>query len=155
MVDPTPAPAPAAEPPEAAPTALELLEETVEVGRRRIETGRVRVRTRTIERPVQLDESLTQERVEVFRVKIGRQVDDMPPIREEDGVTIVPVVEEVLVVERRLMLVEEVHLRRVHHTEKYQEVVTLRSQEAVIERDGVIVEPTAVDGVDRLPSTRE
>ena len=44
------------------------------------------------------------------------------------------IVEEVLVVERRLLLKEEVHVRRVRSTERHQESVTLRHQEAVVTR---------------------
>ena len=39
-----------------------------------------------------------------------------------------------VVVERRLVLKEEIHLRRVRTTERYRETVTLREQHAVIER---------------------
>jgi hypothetical protein len=39
-----------------------------------------------------------------------------------------------LVVERRLMLKEEIHIKRVRTTERHQEKVTLRSQEAVVTR---------------------
>jgi stress response protein YsnF len=61
-------------------------------------------------------------------------VDDVPPVRQEGDVTIVPVVEEILVVERRLVLKEEVRIRRVERSEKYQDEVTLHKQEAVVSR---------------------
>jgi stress response protein YsnF len=44
------------------------------------------------------------------------------------------VVEEVLRIERLLILKEEVRIRRVKGTERYQERVTLRKQEAVVNR---------------------
>ena len=114
--------------------ALPLLAEELTVDRQRRDTARVQVHVRTTERSVQVDEALTQERVEVTRVPIGRMVERMPPVREEDGVTIIPVVEEVLVVERRLVLREEVHLRRYRTVEKHEETVVLRQQEASVER---------------------
>lgn len=58
----------------------------------------------------------------------------MPPVREEGDTTIVSVVEEVVVIERRLMLKEEIHITRVHLTEHHRETVMLREQEAVITR---------------------
>jgi stress response protein YsnF len=58
----------------------------------------------------------------------------MPAIREEGETIVVPVVEEVLVVERRLVLKEEVRIRRVRSTERHQERVTLRRQEAAVNR---------------------
>jgi len=51
-----------------------------------------------------IDEELTQVRVEIERVPIDRAVDVVPPIRQEGDITIIPVVEEIVVVERRLVL---------------------------------------------------
>ena len=81
-----------------------------------------------------VDELLEQEKIEVEHVPIGRQVEVMPSIRQEGDVTIIPVVEEVLKVERHLVLKEEVHIRRIKQTERYQESITLRRQEAEITR---------------------
>jgi stress response protein YsnF len=50
--------------------------------------------------------------VEIGRVPVGRPVDTMPPVRQEGDTTIVPVVEEIIVVGRRLILKEEVRIRR-------------------------------------------
>jgi stress response protein YsnF len=43
-------------------------------------------------------------------------------------------VEEAVVIERRLVLKEEVHIRRIRETQNYQQRVVLRRQEAVITR---------------------
>ena len=81
-----------------------------------------------------IDELLARETVEIERTPIGQHVDAMPAVREEDDTIVVPIVEEVLVVERRLFLKEEVRIRRVRSTERHQETVTLRHQEAVVTR---------------------
>jgi hypothetical protein len=107
--------------------------EDVSVERRKIERN-VRVHIQTVSHEHLIDETLTQERVEVERVAIGRPVDAVPPVREEGDTTIVSVVEEVLVVERRLILKEEIRLRRVRTAEQHRETVTLRQQDVVIER---------------------
>ena len=65
---------------------------------------------------------------------IGRPVDAVPPVRQEGNTTVFSVVEEVVVVERRLVLKEEIRLRRMQTTERHRESVTLREQDAVIER---------------------
>ena len=69
-----------------------------------------------------------------LRIAVGLPVDAVPPVREEGDITVIPVVEEVLVVERRLVLKEEIHLRRVRTIKQHRETVTLREQHAVIER---------------------
>ena len=58
-------------------------------------------------------------------IPVGLQVDAM---RQEDNTAIVPIVEEVLVVERRLMLKEEVRITSVRTTDR-REKVMLRHQE--------------------------
>lgn len=90
-----------------------------------------------------VDELLSREQVEVERVAIDKPIDAMPSVREEGDSIIVPVVEEVLRIERLLILKEEVRIRRVKGTERYQERVTLRKQEAVVTRlslDGTTAE---------------
>jgi stress response protein YsnF len=107
--------------------------EDVSIERRKVERD-VRVQVHTVSHDHLIDESLAHEKVEIERVAIGRPIDAMPPIREEGDTTVISVVEEVLVVERRLILKEEIRLRRVRTTEQHRETVTLREQQAVIER---------------------
>jgi uncharacterized protein (TIGR02271 family) len=113
---------------------IPLAAEELAVARRTVETGRLRVARITHEREQLVDEMLARETAEISRVPIGREVETMPAVREEDGITIIPIVEEVLVVERRLFLKEEVRIRRARTTERHRESVRLRYQEAVVTR---------------------
>jgi uncharacterized protein (TIGR02271 family) len=115
-------------------STLPLLAEEVAVSKHIVETGRVQVARVTHEREQLIDELLARETVEIKRTRIGQHVDAMPPVREEGDTIVVPIVEEVLVVERRLFLKEEVRIRRARSTERHQETVTLRHQEAVVTR---------------------
>src|SRR3954469_10992053 len=94
-------------PEEPRPERLELVEERLEVGKREVERGRVVVRTRVEAREEGAEVDLTQEEIGVERVPVGRPVEAPPPVREEDGVLIVPVLEERLVVTTELVLKEE------------------------------------------------
>lgn len=114
---------------------IPVVEERLVTGKRRIETGRVRVRTIVEEEHQTVREPLSRDHVEVERVAMNVEVDEIPPVREEGGVTIVPVVREVLVVTKKLILTEEVRLTRRTQVEESAEAVTLRVQRAVIERD--------------------
>ena len=116
------------------PETLRLLAEELLVGTEWRETGRVRVQVVTRQREEDIEVPLAKETVEVERVLINRPIDAMPAVREEDGVTIMPVVEEVVTIHRQLMLKEELHVRRIHATEIHRERVTLRRQEAVVTR---------------------
>jgi uncharacterized protein (TIGR02271 family) len=117
---------------------LPLLEEALLVGKRRVETGRVRVSVATDTEERLVRETLRTERAEVERVAVGRELADgegAPAIRqEEDGTVVVPVLEEILVVERRLVLREEIRLRLVTIDETVEQPVTLRRQRAEVER---------------------
>ena len=115
---------------------LRLHAEEVSVARRTVE-GRVQVHVHTVTREHAVDEALAHERVEVERVAIGRPVDAIPPDRQEGDTTVISVVEEVVVIQRQLVLREEVRLRRVRVTERHRETVSLRAQEAVVERSGL------------------
>jgi len=126
---------------EAGETVLPLLAEEVAVTKRVVETGRVQVERITHEREQLIDELLSRETAEIERVRVGQPVDTMPAVREEGDTIVIPIVEEVLVVERRLFLKEEVRVRRVHSTQRHQERVTLRHHEAVVTR--LPVEPPA------------
>jgi uncharacterized protein (TIGR02271 family) len=113
---------------------LKLNEEELQTAKKTVVTGRVQVSTITREHEALVDEMLSSEHVEIERTPVGKAIDAIPAIREEGDVTIVPVVEETLVLRRQLVLKEEVRIRRVHDTERYQERVTLRKQEAVVTR---------------------
>jgi uncharacterized protein (TIGR02271 family) len=119
---------------EARQTVIPLFEEQLAVTRQVIPTARVQVSRVTHSHEELVDELLSREKVEVERVPIDQLVETMPPVREEGDYLIIPVVEEVLKIERVLVLKEEVRIRRVQHTERYQERVTLRRQQAVVNR---------------------
>jgi uncharacterized protein (TIGR02271 family) len=123
-----------AEADQAADSKLSLVAEELQVGKETVETGRLRVSKQTHTRDALVDENLLHERAEIERVPIGRQIFEMPAIRQEGETTIVPIVEEVLFTERRLMLKEELRVTRRRTMEHFQETVTLRYQEAIIAR---------------------
>ncbi len=113
---------------------IPIVEEEIHLGKREITTGKVRVHTfvDVVTEPVHA--SLQEETVEVTRVPVGREVDHAPEVRTENGVTIVPVVEEVLVVEKRLVLKEELHIRRQSRTETVEVPVEVRKHRVEVER---------------------
>jgi uncharacterized protein (TIGR02271 family) len=104
------------------------------VTRETAETGRLRIAKVTRTRDHLIDELLARETVEVERVAIGRDVTAIPTVRDDGETMVIPIVEEHLVVERRLVLKEEIHVRRVRTSEHFRETVPLRYQEAEITR---------------------
>jgi uncharacterized protein (TIGR02271 family) len=115
-------------------TIIPLLEESVSIAKRRTLVGKVRVRTRTAVSEETAQASLMEERADVWRVPVGREVDMAPAVRTEGDVTIIPILEEVLVVEKRLVLKEELHIRKTVAHEDVAVPVSLRRQYAEVER---------------------
>ena len=111
-----------------------LLEEEARVEKRRVATGKVRIRSVVEEVEEIAAATLEEETVDITRAPVDRVVDEVPAVRTEDGVTIVPVLEEVLFVEKRLVLKEELHIRRRVSTETVEVPVTLRKERAIVER---------------------
>lgn len=121
---------------------LPLYAEQIVVARHKLER-KVQLHLRTASRDHAVDELLTHERVEIERVPIGREIDTVPADRQEGDTTIIPVIEEVVVIHRQLVLREEIRMRRVRITEHHRETVTLREQEATVERNKPAASATA------------
>jgi stress response protein YsnF len=113
---------------------IPILEEEAHVFKHTAQTEHVTVRAVPEEECVVVHEEMAREHVEVIRVPVDREVAEAPPVRTEGDITIVSVVEERLVVEKRLFLVEELHLRRTTTTEHVEIPTTLRRTRVEIER---------------------
>jgi stress response protein YsnF len=114
---------------------IPIVEEEATVVKRSVETERVSVRTSSEEQHVVVRDEVRREHVEVTRVAKDEEVADVPSIRVEGDVTIVPVLEERLVVEKRLFLVEELHLRRAVDHQNVELPITLRRTRVEVERE--------------------
>ena len=126
---------------------LQVFEERLSVEKRRRATGSVQVGTRTEVVGAVAEVELDRYRVEVSRISIGRVVDVAPLARAEGDTTVIPVVEERLVLVKQLVLVEEVRIRHVLERETVAERVSLRRQRAVVDRTDRVADPAENDGV--------
>ena len=121
-----------------------VVAEQLDVQKRVVEGGGVRIRKTVREREEIVDEPLMREEVHVKRVPVGRVVDGPVPVRHVGDTMIVSLLEEVLVVEKRLVLKEELHITK-EEVETYRpQRVRLRSEEAFVER---VDEPAAMSSV--------
>ena len=111
-----------------------VVEEQATVSKTLVETGRVQVSTRLEEKASLVREALRHEDVVVERVPIGETVETAPSIRQEGDTFIYPIVEEVLFVQKRLILKEEIRIRYVVRTENVEREISLRSMHADIAR---------------------
>ena len=86
---------------------------------------------KTVEAPVM------EERIVVERVAQDRMVDRIPEPRREGDTLIVPCVEEVVTVEKRLWLREELHVRVIREHRIERRTVPVRRHELQVEREAV------------------
>ncbi len=111
-----------------------VLAEQLNVDTVAIPVGGVRIIKRVVEEQLPIDEELRSQTAEVERVSVGRYVDGPLPVRQSEDALVVPVVEEHILIERRWFLKEEIHIKRIEQTTRYQDTVTVRHEEATIER---------------------
>ena len=113
---------------------IPLYEEQVAVTKKAVISDRVRVSTSVEERSVLVEEDLERGELHVERVAVDRPVQSAPDPRQEGDTLIVSIVEERLVVEKRLFVVEEVRLTRTSTTEHVAIPETVRVTRATVER---------------------
>jgi uncharacterized protein (TIGR02271 family) len=113
---------------------IPVIQEEVNVYKRPVEKGRVRIVKTLQEREEVVDVPLLEEEVEVNHVPVNRMVDRTEAVRHDGDTMIVPIYEEVLVVRKRLMLKEELHITRHRREVSRPQTVTVRREEVEVER---------------------
>jgi uncharacterized protein (TIGR02271 family) len=114
-----------------------VMEEGLHVTKRVIDTGHgIRLRKTVSEREEVLDQPLRRDELVVEHVPVGRVVSEaeMPAVRHEGDTMVVPVLEEVLVVQKQLLLKEEIRITRHQRQVTRPQTVVLRSEQISVER---------------------
>jgi uncharacterized protein (TIGR02271 family) len=126
-------------PPQPTEVVLTLAREELTVGRRVAPTGSgVRIHKTVSEQTRRIDMELLRDALSVTRVAVDKVVplSEAPAPREEGNVLIVPVLEEILVMDKRVRIKEEIHITRSVRHELYSTTVVLRTEDVVVERFG-------------------
>lgn len=114
-----------------------VMEEELHVSKRVVDTGRgVRVHKTVTEQEELIDQTLLRDELQVEHVPVGRVVEaeSAPQIRYEGDTLVVPVLEEVLVVQKQMVLKEEVRITRHRHVDRVPQAVVLRTEHVNVER---------------------
>lgn len=102
---------------------------------KRVAARPVRISKRVKTEIERIENAGYQEEIQVERVAINQPVDVAPEVRKEGDTTVIPLVEEVLVVEKRLILREEVRITMKRIPNEAIEV-PLRAEEIEVDRSG-------------------
>lgn len=113
---------------------IPIFEEQVHVAKRDVVSDQLRVTTTVEERAVLIEDIVERGDLHVERIPANRPVAEAPQPRQEGDTLIVSVVEERLVVEKRLFVIEEVRITRTSTTERVAIPETVRVMHATVER---------------------
>lgn len=135
-----PAPAPPSPQPErpsrnaTQDAVIPVVAEELRVDREAVETGRIRVQKRIETSEAVVDEPIVEEGYDIERIPVNRLVDAPVEPRHEGETLILPVLEEVLVVEKRLILREEMRITRRRREVHDPQTHTVRRERLDVER---------------------
>ncbi len=112
--------------------SIPVIHEEVSVGKKVIETGKVRIVKKVNEENQLVNIPLTHEEIDVQKIPFNQYLDTMPePVRYEGDTMIIPVLKEVSVI--RILLVEEIHVTKKRIQTQDSQTITLRKEEVTIE----------------------
>ncbi|MBA2606673.1 MAG: YsnF/AvaK domain-containing protein [Acidobacteria bacterium] len=115
-------------------TVLPIIQEEAVINKRVVETGKVTISKKISEHEEIVDVPLFQEKVDVERVPINQVVQERPAVRQDGETMIIPVVQEQVFYQKRLMLVEELHVRKQVVETHQPQKITLVKEEVEIKR---------------------
>lgn len=113
---------------------IPVVEERIDVATRVVETGRLVLTKVVHEHTETVQVPLTAEQYVVERTPMNEYVTEAPAVRQEGDTTIFPVLKEIVVVEKRLMLVEEIRVTKRQITTSETQDVMLRTEQVTVER---------------------
>jgi uncharacterized protein (TIGR02271 family) len=131
---------------------IPVVEEEIDATTRAVRTGSVRVDKHVEKRLRRVETPLLHENVEIRRVPMNRAVDVAPKTRRMGDTLIIPVVEEELVITKRLVLKEEIHLITHRTKDRSVQEVELNRESAEIRR--LDAEGRVVDAAPRATAIR-
>lgn len=119
---------------DASAIVIPVIQEEIVVDKYIVEKGKVRVSKRVSEYEEIVDEPLFHEEVKVERVPVNKFIDAAPQVRQEGDTLIIPVVQEQVIVQKRLVLVEELRVRKELVETHQPQTVTLLKEQVEINR---------------------
>src|SRR4029079_17236616 len=115
-------------------TVVPVVQEELDVGKRVVESGRIRVNKKIETTESIVDEPLLHQGFDIQKTSVNRIIEDVPEPRYEGKTLVLPILEEVLVVEKRLILREEVRITPKREEVRDPQTHSLRREHVEVER---------------------
>jgi len=117
--------------------AIPVRQEELHIEKRQVETGQAVLVQKTVsEREQVVDEPVMHADMEIERVAVGNIVDQsaLPSTRYEGDTLVIPVLEEVVIVQRQTLLKEEIRITRHRREVHLPQTFVLRSEHITVQR---------------------
>jgi uncharacterized protein (TIGR02271 family) len=113
---------------------IPVVVEEAHVAKRQVETGRVRIQKTVQSADEWIDVPLLRDRVQVERVPVERYLEQPETVHYQGDTLVIPVMEEVVVVQKRLLLREEIHVTTLRQRVQHREAVQLQREQVTVTR---------------------
>jgi uncharacterized protein (TIGR02271 family) len=115
------------------PVTFNVIEEKAKVEKKLVERGKVRVIKKVVTEDEKVKVDVKNEEVHVERVAINEYTDTAPEVRYEGDTTIIPVIKEVAVVQKKILVVEEIRITKKTLTTEEERTVALKKEKITVE----------------------
>jgi uncharacterized protein (TIGR02271 family) len=116
-------------------SSIPVVEEKLKIEKKVVGKGRVKISKTVKEESEILNLPQTSEEVHIERIPINKIVEKVPEaVRYEGETMIIPVLKEIAVVEKKILLVEEIRVTKTAVRTEQQQEVSLRKEEIKVER---------------------
>jgi uncharacterized protein (TIGR02271 family) len=117
-------------------TVIPVIQEFLKVGKETVETGKVIAVKKVLSDEKVVSGPVSHDEIDIERIPIGQYVKAAPkPFRYEGDTLVIPVVKEELVVQKRLLVVEELRITKRVIKSEFEQQVTLRREEVEIKKE--------------------
>jgi uncharacterized protein (TIGR02271 family) len=113
---------------------IPVVEETAKLSKRVVQKSKVQIKKVVEEKHEAFDLPLLEEYVEVKRVPVNRTFDKPVPVRSEGDTLIIPVHKEVLIIQKKFLVSEEIHVIKQQTERIHTEEVSLLQEKVVVNR---------------------
>lgn len=115
-------------------TVIPVVAERLSAEAAPVQTGAVRVTKRVVGEDQVVEQQLRKEHAEIKRIRVNRPVDGPQEPYRSGNTLIIPVMAEVIQIEKRLVVAEEIHITKYEELETVTQDVTVSHEEAEVQR---------------------
>ena len=111
---------------------MQVCQEELKIKKRRIPVKKLSIRKRTKYTDFKSEIPLVSEQLSYTEVPFNTEVEQIPEVRQEGDTTIIPVIKEIPIISKKIVLIKEIHITRSQSLGTETIEAKLRSEEVEI-----------------------